>query len=217
MRTIAVLSMSLWLSGCMMLGMGGLGMGGGMHGTPGGRPAGGPTIIKESVANGMRMTVEFPPYRPGDRLVYTVTLQDATSGAAVAGASMALLVSPVAGPAQDSIPGQARAHAMHEGSPTEARGATTAALEFAADEVGDGKYVFRPSLTTAAAHRFRFVLKRSGTPGLDPPNELEHVVQLGGAGDQHAGSGAPSSGWGVTPLILLGAGAMAVAMLIMLR
>lgn len=217
-KTYAVLAMPLWLSGCMMLGMGGMGMGGGaMKGTPGGMPASGQTLVKKSLANGIRMTVDLPPYRLGDNLEYTVTLQDELTKAAITDASMALLVSPVEGRAQDQTSGQAGAHAEHGTPPPAARGGTAVPLEFAPDGIIGGRYVFRPSITAPGAYRLRFALKRIGTLAPNPPHELEHVVQLDGSVEQHAGGGARSAGGGVTPLIVLGAVAMAVAMLFMFR
>ena len=64
----------LLLSGCMMLGSGG-----GAHGSQGGEHARAPsmmaqTVIKETVAEGLRITAEFPPYAIGDDLAYKLRM-----------------------------------------------------------------------------------------------------------------------------------------------
>jgi hypothetical protein len=216
-RRIALSSMSLWLSGCMMIGMSGMGMGAGTHRSAAGLKPRRLTVVKESVADGRRMTVEVPPFTLGDTLEYTVTLQDARSRAGVSGASMVLLISPVAVPAHDATSESERAHTAHDASPSATRDTAHGDMEFAADEASGGRYVFHPSLAVAGSYRFRFVLTRIGTRGLDPPDDLELVVQLADADTGHMAMSAPSMGAKLTPLIVLGALAMGVAMAVMFR
>ncbi len=67
-KMYAVLPAPLFLSGCMVLGMGGMGRagGGGMRGASHGPSMNGQTLVKESVVNGIRITAEFPPERSAD-------------------------------------------------------------------------------------------------------------------------------------------------------
>ena len=74
-RMTLVVATPLLLSGCMMLGAGGMGHGGGGHGPAEMTPMSGPTLIKEAVVDGVRITAEFPSYSLGDELAYRVTLQ----------------------------------------------------------------------------------------------------------------------------------------------
>lgn len=217
-RVIMIGPMSLWLGGCMMSGVGGMGMGsGGMHGAMGRTPAGGPLVVKETVTGGMRLTVEFPPYRLGDSLRYTLALQEAESRAPVLGAMIALFVSPTDSGAPE-VPEHATAHAGRDATPPSAPLAPVTELEQAATELGNGRYAFRPSITTAGTYRMRFVVRRGATPGPEASRQLEHVVTIRSPENGHGmadANGADAARW--TPLVVLGAGAMAIAMLFMVR
>ena len=59
-KMYVVLSSPLFFSGCMMLGMGGMGGpgGSGMHRASQGSTMNGPTLVKEAVVSGIRLTAE---------------------------------------------------------------------------------------------------------------------------------------------------------------
>lgn len=211
--------MTVWLGGCMMSGVGGMGMGsGGMHGTMGGMADRGPTFVKESVTSGVRMTVEFPPYRLGDSLRYVLVVQEAENKAPLPGAVVGLFVSPSNGGASAE-----RDHAAAHAGPDSTRAATPTVpvteLEYAASDLGNGCYAFRPSITAAGAYRLRFVITGGLTPDPAVSHELEHVVQIPSSGNGHGRGMAAAGADDVRSisLLLLGAGAMAVAMLFMVR
>ena len=90
-------------------------------------------------------------------------------------------------------------------------------MKFSPDAIDNGTYVFHPSIKSGGAYTFAFVLERAGAVALDPPIRVEHVVQLDSQGDQHSGTGARTTGSSIAPLVLIGAGAMVVAMLFMFR
>lgn len=203
-RTYAVMLLPLFLGGCMMLGMGGMGSGGGMHGsTP--ASAMGRTIVKESVVSGTRITAEFPAYAIGDALVYSVTLRDARDASSAIDASIALRVTPTG-----SVNAVANSeHGESTVRPGQGNGAT---MRVTPEAIGNGTYVFRPTITAAGSYRFLFVVDRVRGATIDPPIDLEQTVQLGGPLGEHSGNGI-----GLAPAALIGAGVMAVAMLFMFR
>lgn len=219
-RLYAVMPVPLLLSGCMMLGMGGMGSAGGsgIRGDSHGSSMSGLTLVKESVVNGIRITVEVPPYLLGDALAYTVTLRAVRDKAYISDASMVLIVT------SDDIRSQ-RSRATHPNSQSEHRDSSTTstgqsnagAMKVAPDKTRDGTYVFRPSLTTGGAYKFVFVVERVGNVTHAPPIEVEQRIQLDSAMDQHAGHGDRMTGAGMASVTVIGAGVMAIAMLVMLR
>ena len=89
--------------------------------------------------------------------------------------------------------------------------------KFLPDAIGNGTYVFHPSIKTGGAYTVTFVLERAGAVVLDPPVSVTHLVQRDSPGGQHSRTGVRRTGASVAPLVLIGAGAMAVAMLFMFR
>lgn len=186
--TLTVLT-PLLLSGCMLSGMGGMGMhgGGSMPETSPGSTMRGPATIKESVAGGIRVTVNFPHYAFGDALAYDVSLRDLRDETLIRDASVFLVVTP------DGV------------------------TKVAPGVSDSGTYVFRPALTAEGAYRLAVVVERIGTTALDPPVKVEHTVHLlkpmqTGSGDGHGPNGSR-----MTPVIVLGAVVMAVMMAFMFR
>ena len=214
-----VLSSPLLLSGCMMLGMGGMGGSGGsgMHGASRGSSMNGPTLVKEAVIDGIRLTAEFPPYVLGDQLTYRVTVRDARDKSSISNASVALIVTANDNSHLDSPSGQAGSDSRHADSSTTRSQRTLRKMVVSPDEIGDGAYVFRPAIATGGAYRFVFVLERVGNVALATPIEVEHTVQLLGQRDRHSGHGDPAIRSAMAPTVLIGAGVMAIMMLFMIR
>lgn len=214
-----VFSTPLLLSGCMMLGMGGMGTPGAssMHGASGGSSINGPTLVKEAVIDGIRLTAEFPPYVLGDRLTYRVTVRDARDKSSIANASVALIVTAIDNSHLHSPSGQAGSDSRHADSASTRSQRALRKMVVPPDEIGDGAYVFRPAIATAGAYRFVFVLERVGSDALATPIEVEHTVQLLDRRDRHSGHGDPATRSAMAPAVLIGAGVMAIMMLFMIR
>ena len=218
-KMYAVLPAPLFLSGCMVLGMGGMGLagGGGMHGASHGSSMNGQTLVKESVVNGIRITAEFPPYVFGDELAYKVTLRDVRDKSIISDASIALIVTSDDNRNQGSRTGQAGSHSGHGDSSTTQSQGKVGRMKVSPDIIGNGTYVFRPPITNRGAYKFVFVLERVGDVTIDPPIEVEQTVQLDGRKDQRSGNGDRVTGSGMAPAALLGVGVMAIMMLFMVR
>jgi hypothetical protein len=212
-KTYALLPAPLFLSGCMMLGMGGMAM----HGAPQGSSMNGQTLVKESVANGMRLTAEFPPYALGDALVYEVTLRDVRDKSTISDASIALIVMSDENRNQGSRSGQASSQSGHGDSSTTRSQGSIGKMKVSPDEVDDGRYVFRPSITNGGAYKFVFVLDRVGSVAIDPPIEVEQNVQLDGRMDKHAGESDHATRSAMAPVVVASAAVMAIMMVFMLR
>ena len=218
-KLYVVFSSPLFFSGCMMLGMGGMGApgGSGMHGASQGSTMNGPTLVKEAVVSGIRVTAEFPPYALSDRLSYRVTVQDVRDKSSISNASVALIVTANDDRHQDSRSGEAGSDSRHaDSSTTQTRGAVRK-MVVTPDSMGDGAYVFRPSITTAGAYRFVFVLDRIGDVAIASPIAVEHTVQLHAQRDQHSGHGDPATRSAMISSVLIGAGVMAIMMIFMIR
>ena len=211
-RTYIVLSAPLLLSGCMMLGSGGMGLagGGGMHGASHDASTRGQTVVRDSVVNGIRITAEFPPYVLGDALTYAVTLREVRRDSPISDASIELIVTSndaahTAASAGHGNPSVTQSH--------EQVGTTTVSPS----AVRSGTYVFRPAITQSGAYRFVFRVQRVGIATLDPPIAIEHTVQLRAPMDRHSGSGDRGNAPRIAPAALIGAGAMAIMMIFTLR
>ena len=218
-KMCVVLSLPLFLSGCMMLGMGGMGLpgGSGMHGASRSSSMNGPTLVKESVVNELRITAEFPPYMLGDQLAYRVTVRNVSDESAVPNASVALIVTVDGNRHPDSASGHAGSVSRRADSSTTPGQGTVGQMVVAPDEAGDGAYVFHPAITTEGAYRFVFVLERVGDVALATPIEVQHTVKLLGPRDPHTGASVLTTRSVVAPTLLIGAGVMAIMMLFMLR
>ena len=216
-KLMATLLAPLLLSGCMMAGMGGMGhMAGGTHGSSPAMAPGEPTVVKEAVAGGLRVTAAFPTYASGDSVTYTVTLSGLDGRAITTDASVFLEVSPATiGSADTSL---AHTHAVAPAKVAHALPGGLERMRFLPVERGGGRFVFRPSIPRDGAYRLIVLVERAGDTVLDPPIVVEHVVQL-----LPTTTGTPMApghamrGWGLTPLMLLGAGFMAVMMLVAIR
>lgn len=211
----------LFLSGCMMLGMGGMGghTGGGTHGSSDGSSMNGQTIIKESVVNGIKITAEFPPYTLNDELAYKVTLYDVREKLIVSDAAISLIVISNDSRSQSSLSGQTSSHSGHgDSSPAQSQGKVEK-MKFSPDEIYNGTYIFHPTIKNKGVYKFIFVLERVGNVAIDPPIEVEQTVQLYSRMDQPSEqSGENMAGFGLsTPVLLIGLGAMAIMMLFAFR
>ena len=220
-KPMAALLAPLLVSGCMMAGMAGMGGmspmgGGGTHGSGLAMAPAEPTIVKEVVVGGLRVTAEFPIFAPGDSLRYSVVLRGLDGRAITTDASVFLDVSPVRMGSAVASPAP-----MHAEDPAKSAHAMPGGLErmrFAPVERGGGRFVFRPSIPRDGAYRLAVLVERTGDTVLDPPIVLDHVAQM-----LPTTVGAPMSsghvlrGGGLTPLVVLGAGLMAVMMLFAVR
>ena len=183
----------LLLGGCMMLGSGGMGNSSGgvghAHAQP--TPMIGPTVIKDTVVGGVRVTAAFPPYAYGDDLTYRVTLRRERDSTAFDDASLAMFIGPAV--------------------------SRERATRVAPSAVGNGVYVFRPVVTAEGAYRVSIRVERAGSIALTSGAALEHVVRLDARMDMRARE-ADDGGSSMRPTTaLLGAAVMAVMMLVMLR
>ena len=183
----------LLLSGCMMLGSGGMGHGGGGagHGHAQPVPMSGQTVIKETAVEGLRISAEFPPYSLGDDVAYRVTLRRERDSTAIGDATVAMFI---------GLDG--------------ARDRATRVLPSVRDK---GVYVFRPVITAEGAYRVVIRVERVGNGTPTSGAELEQVVRFAARMDMTAGQADGGGTSWFAPTALLGAGVMAVMMLVMLR
>ena len=211
-KLCAVILAPLSLSGCMMLGMGGMGLsgGGGKHGASQSSTTRGQTIIKDSIVSGIRITTEYPPYVLGDALAYTVTLRDVRDKSMISDATIALIVTPDDNRSKGSRSGHLDSSVMQN-----QRSSWT--MKMSPEVIGNGTYVFRPSITTGGAYRFTFVVEKVDNVTISPAIEVEQTFQLLSQTDQQSENGGHKTGSGISPAVLIGAGAMAIMMLFMFR
>lgn len=214
-RMSIALAAPLLLSGCMMLGMGGSGSGHGMLGSAHDARTGA-TLVRDSVANGIGISVAFPPYAFGDSLSYTVTLRDARDQSPISNASIALIVTTDATRNQSSRSRPAGAHAGHGESSTTPSLETAENMTVIPEAAGNGTYTFRPSINSPGAYRFLLVIEKVGALTMDPPFTVEQTVQLDRRMARHSGTG-DHTGSRRTPAVLLGLGAMALMMVFAVR
>ena len=149
------------------------------------------TVIKDTVVEGVRITAEFPPYAYGDNLAYRVTLRRERDNTAIGDASLALLI-----------------------GPSDARDRTT---KISPSAVENGVYVFHPVVAAEGEYRVSVRVDRAGSIALTPSAELEQVVRF----DARMGMPVREEDGGRSsmraPLVLLGAGVMAVMTIVRLR
>jgi len=220
---MATLLAPLLLSGCMMAGMAGMaGMGGMGHAVGAGSHDDGlmaapgvPTIIKEVVVGELRVTADFPAYAWGDSLRYAVTLRGIDGRAFTAGASVFLDVSPTT---IDSAAGAPEAtHAGHSMVTAPATPGASQRTRYTPAEREGGRFVFRPSIPREGTYRLAVLVERAGDTVMDPPLVVEHVVRLSPPSAMPATAGHAMRGGRLTPLVVLGAGVMALMMLVAVR
>lgn len=219
-KLFTVLWPALLLNGCMVAGMGGMGgmghmMPGGTHGEDPPTAVSGQHIVKEVVAHGIRVTADFPPFAPSDSLTYTVTLRDLGGRAITADASVFLSVSPAA-LTSDAMP-PAPGHAGHPATTEGARRSDLALTRVVPVLRGGGTFVFRPSVPRDGPYRLTVLVERVGDTVMEPPLALDQVVQLSAHIESPTGHGQALGREGLTPLLLLGAGLMAVMMIFSFR
>jgi hypothetical protein len=217
-----LLLLSIILEGCMMLGMGGMGGmghtgGGGMQGDSHGSSMTGQTIVKESIVNGIKITAEFPPYTLSDELAYKVTLYDVREKLIISDASISLIVTLDDSRSQGSRSGQASSHSGHGDSPPTQSQGKAEKMKFSPDEINNGTYIFHPTIKNKGTYKFIFVLERVGNVTIDPPIEVEQTIQLSSQMDMHSEDGDNMGVSGISPVVLIGAGVMAIIMLFALR
>ena len=190
---------SLVLSGCMMSGM--------MMGPAGGAdthagspvaPMTGPTVVKETVVNAIRLTVTFPAYSLGEDLTYPVEVRDGRGVLLTSDATLYLIATPQSSP---QMPHAAQ-HDVGELRVTPVR-------------TDGGALAFQPTIATEGTYRMRVVAERVGPTALDPPMQVEHTVRL----EKPMTDRAANRSWvaGAIPTVLVGAVAMAVMMLFVFR
>lgn len=218
-KPMAALLAPLLLSGCMMAGMAGMGgmghMTAGAHGDSPAATRGGPTVVKEVIGGGFRVTADFSPYAPVDSLSYAVTVRELDGRLITTDASVFLEISPATTESVATSPTPA-----HAGHPAQAANTMPGGLEhmrFATVERGGGRFVFRPSIPRGGAYRLVVVVERVGETVLDPPIVVDHVVALPASVAPSSESGHVAPSGGKTALVVLGGVSMAVMMLFAMR
>jgi len=219
-KLMVALLAPLLMGGCMMAGMAGMAGMGHMagsetHGTNSAAAPDAATIVKQVNVGGLRVTAEFPAQAAGESLRYVVTISD-RDGRVVAGdAALFLEVSPVHPPNANASP-----MASHTGHPLPAVQAPlddVTRTRFMPAARDAEQYIFRPDIASAGTYRLAVVVERVGDTRLDPAIVVEHVVTL--APKAPATSARSHAMWAeqITPLVLLGAGFMALMMLVAIR
>lgn len=211
-HNFAALVLPLFLGGCMMAGMGMMGpMRSGKHGRDG------PTVIKEVVGGGLRVTAEFPAYTPGDSLRYTVTIFDIDAQVLIPEASVVLIASPVTGTSEASGSPSSHVHADSPPPTDRQRRVEVQRMTAVADGRHSGSFVFRPSLPRDGPYRLTVLVDRAGSRAIDPPLVLDQVVQLQVTGVQPSDLAHEAHGARLTPFVVLGTGLMAIMMMFSFR
>ena len=174
-----------------------------------------PSVIKEVTSGALRVTVEFPPFTSGNSLRYDATIQDRDGRAVTDDAAIFLEVSPATG--GGTVVSSAQTHAGH---PPKIAHVSSDGLErtrLTPVERGGGRYVFRPTIPADGAYRLAVVVERVGDAILEPPIVVEYIAQVTSTAPTAPIQGHSMWGGGLTPLVLLGAGFMAVMMLVAIR
>lgn len=219
-KLIAALLAPLLTSGCMMAGMAGMGglghmSGTGVHSSGVAASPDGPLEVHEVIAGGLRVTSESPGQLVGDSLRVAVILRELDGRTITTDASVFLDVTPTSatGSADQPVP----THASHSARLAHQLPEDVALKRFAPYAHAGGQFEFRPSITPDGAYRLAVVVERVGDRVLDPPIVVSRVIQSHAAAT--GGAHAASARWGgpVMPLALLGAGLMALMMLVTLR
>ena len=173
----------------------------------------GGTIVKDVVVGGLRVTATFPAQAAGDALRYVVTIRDRDGPFVTGDVAVFLEVSPARTQNADGSP----SHTGH--SPETAREPSVGVerTRVAPAEREAGQFTFRPAIPSAGAYRLGVVVERVGDTLLDPAIVVEHVATLAAKAPATSAGGHAMRSGRVTPLVLLGAGFMAVMMLVAIR
>lgn len=216
-KLMVALLAPLLLGSCMMAGMAGMGHigGGDAHGAYSAAASGEPTIVKDVVVGGLRVTANFPAQAAGDALRYVVTIRDRAGRFVTGDVAVFLEVSPAG--AQRADASRAVSHTGHFPETAQEPSIVVERTRVAPTEREAGQFTFRPIISSAGAYRLAFVVERVGDTLLEPAIVVDHIVTL--ATKAPATSARSHAMWGdrVTPLVLLGAGLMAVMMLVAVR
>lgn len=219
-KLIAALLAPLLTSGCMMAGM--AGMGGMGHMSGGGTHAGGAVVstdgtmeVSEVVAGGLRVSAEFPAHAAGDSSRFAVVLREMDGRAITADAAVFLDVTPVGSTSSAAPP--VPTPAGHSATLAHPSPRGTALQRIVPYVRTGGRYEFRSLLAPEGAFRATVVVERVGDRVMDPPISMSRVIQHAprATGDAHAAN-TPWAGHAV-PLAMLGAGLMALMMLVTWR
>ncbi len=164
-----------------------------------------PTATRVVVGE-IRMIVDLGSPAAGNSTLVTVTLAG-PGPTSVRDADLTLTIVPVPMPSP-SPSGEDRPLAR-------SRERAYAAMTLTPIENGEGTYVFRPMLPRDGPVRLTVVLRRIGGRTFEPPIEVEQVWNMASPArttGQHTVAGP-----GLTPVILIGAGLMAVMMFFSFR
>ncbi|MBX9927800.1 MAG: hypothetical protein K2X99_02715 [Gemmatimonadaceae bacterium] len=204
-RIVSTVVVPLLLSGCMMAGMG--------HATSSSMPrrseATPPPVSPTTatvVIGEIRMTVDFRPSTADDsaQLVVAVVGPRPLSGRDV---DLTLTIVPVS----------ATTAAVEHGSDVRRRQSTYDSIVLSPVEDAAGPWVFRPVFPRNGPFRLTVGLRRAGTRTFLPPIEVAQVWDLSPTPRAMVGASHSVDRSGLTPLVILGAGLMAVMMLVGIR
>ncbi len=214
-KLIVALLAPLLLGSCMMAGMAGMGLMGGSdtHGTNSAAALIEPTIVKDVVVGGLRVTATFPAQAPGDALRYVVTIRDRDGRFVTGDVAVFLEVSPARAQNPDASP----SHTGHLPDTVHKPSTGVERTRVAPAEREAGQFTFRPAIPSAGSYRVGVVVERVGDTLLDPAIVVDHVVTLAAKAPATAAGGHAMWSGRVTPLVLLSAGFMAVMMLVAVR
>lgn len=220
MKLIAGLLAPLLTNGCMMAGMAGMGgmghmTGGGTHGGGAAVAADGTMEVSEIVAGGLRVSAEFPVQVADSSTRFAVVLRELDGRAITTDAAVFVDVTPIeknsiAVPPVPTQPG----HPATLSHPAPRDVALHRIVPYARS---GGRFEFRSFLEPEGAFRVTVVVERVGERVMDPPISVSRMVQSAphAAGDAHAAN--PRWGGYAVPLAVLGAGLMALMMLVAWR
>lgn len=200
-RSLIGAGATVFSSGCMMAGMGH--SGGAAPPSEAEESRVSPTATRVVVGD-VRMIVDLAPPAAGDPMIVTVTLAG-PDPASVRDADLTLTIVPVPAPSPSG----------DDRSVAQARDRAFGAMTLTPIENGDGSYVFRPLLPRDGPARLTVVLRRIGGRTFEPPIEVEQIWSMASAA--RATGPHTAAGPGLTPLLLLGAGLMAVMMFFSFR
>ncbi|PKL83092.1 MAG: hypothetical protein CVV24_06745 [Ignavibacteriae bacterium HGW-Ignavibacteriae-3] len=191
----------LFLPGCMMMGFGGMDHMGRMNDNIHGSSMTGRTIVRESTVDGIKVTIEFPPYTIDDELFYKVAIYDIHDQMYISDASVVLL----------AYPGDSKNHESHYSDHSKMEH-----LNFTPDKINKGIYTFHPIIKMKGVYNLLFIIERIGDSDLNPPIKIEQPVHISDQTEMHPRDGGDQASSTISPMVIIGAGAMTVMMILML-